>query len=60
MEDPEDGTEAEVEGGKDGNNNSLSSYSIDALNKLLHEVLTDEDYERAAEIRDEIERRKAQ
>lgn len=37
---------------------SLSNYSMDALNKLLDEVLSDEDYERAAEIRDEINRRK--
>ena len=36
---------------------SLSSYSIDALNKMLDEVLANEDYERAAEIRDEINRR---
>ena len=36
---------------------ALSSYSIDALNKLLEEVLTEENYERAAEIRDEIKRR---
>lgn len=37
---------------------SLSSYSVDALNKLLTEVLEDEDYERAAEIRDELNRRR--
>lgn len=36
----------------------LSSYSMTELNQLLTEVLTDEDYERAAEIRDEINRRK--
>ena len=39
---------------------SLSSYSMEALNKLLSEVLSEEDYERAAEIRDEINRRKRQ
>ena len=38
--------------------NSLSNYSIEDLNKMLDEVLSDEDYERAAEIRDEINRRK--
>lgn len=43
---------------KASKDSSLSSYSIDALNKLLDEVLADEDYERAAEIRDEINRRK--
>lgn len=36
---------------------SLSSYSIDDLNKMLSEVLSEENYERAAEIRDEIRRR---
>jgi len=39
---------------------ALSSYSIDALTKMLEEVLGEEDYERAAEIRDEINRRKRQ
>ena len=37
---------------------SLTSYSVDALNKLLEDVLAEEDYEKAAEIRDEINRRK--
>lgn len=36
---------------------SLETYSIDALNNLLEEVLKKEDYEKAAEIRDEIKRR---
>ncbi len=36
---------------------SLSTYSIDALNSLLADVLAEEDYERAAKIRDEISRR---
>lgn len=39
---------------------ALSSYSIEALNKMLDDVLAEEDYERAAEIRDEINRRKSQ
>jgi len=38
---------------------SLASYSEDALKKLLEEVLANEDYERAAQIRDEIARRKS-
>mgnify|MGYP001549175191 CR=1 FL=1 len=38
---------------------ALSSYSVSELHKLLSEVLADEDYERAAEIRDEINRRKS-
>ena len=37
--------------------NSLSSYSIEDLNQMLSEVLAEENYERAAEIRDEIRRR---
>lgn len=37
---------------------SLSSYSLDKLNKMLEDVLAREDYERAAEIRDELKRRK--
>lgn len=39
---------------------SLSSYSVEDLNKMLDEVLDEEDYERAAEIRDEINRRKSE
>lgn len=39
---------------------SLSSYSVEGLQKLLEEALASEDYERAAEIRDEINRRKGQ
>lgn len=37
---------------------ALSTYSVDDLNKLLEEVLAKEDYEQAAKIRDEINRRK--
>lgn len=37
---------------------SLSSYSVEELNKLLDDVLAKEDYEQAAKIRDEINRRK--
>lgn len=36
---------------------SLKGYSIDALNKMLDEVLEREDYEQAAKIRDEMTRR---
>ncbi len=38
---------------------TLSQYSDDDLNQMLDDVLADEDYERAAEIRDEIKRRAA-
>ncbi|MBK8504978.1 MAG: UvrB/UvrC motif-containing protein [Saprospiraceae bacterium] len=35
----------------------LSSYSIDALKTMLDEVLGEENYEKAARIRDEINKR---
>lgn len=38
-------------------NAPLKSYSIDALNKMLDDVLANEDYEKAAKIRDEMTRR---
>ncbi|MBP7273122.1 MAG: UvrB/UvrC motif-containing protein, partial [Saprospiraceae bacterium] len=38
--------------------NSLAQYTIDALNKMLEDVLNEEDYEKAARIRDEINKRK--
>ncbi|NBC09008.1 MAG: hypothetical protein GVY26_17590 [Bacteroidetes bacterium] len=38
---------------------SLSSYSTEELQRMLEEVLNEENYERAAEIRDEIDRRKS-
>lgn len=37
---------------------SLSNMSMDDLARMLEEVLGEEDYERAAEIRDELNRRK--
>lgn len=43
---------------KEGSTASLTSYSIDALQKMLDEVLSEENYERAARIRDEINRRR--
>jgi bifunctional DNase/RNase len=36
---------------------SLKDLSVDKLNKLLEQALSGEDYERAAEIRDELSRR---
>lgn len=36
----------------------LSSYSVEALRKMLEEVLSEENYEKAARIRDEINRRR--
>lgn len=40
--------------------NPLAAYSVEALSRMLEEVLEEENYERAAEIRDEIDRRKEQ
>lgn len=37
---------------------ALSAYTVDELTQMLDEVLGQENYERAAEIRDEINRRK--
>lgn len=37
---------------------ALSSYTVEELNRLLEDVLGKEDYEQAAKIRDEINRRK--
>jgi len=42
---------------KKSKSTALSSYSEEDLTKMLEEVLGDEDYERAAEIRDELKRR---
>lgn len=39
---------------------ALSSFSVDALHKMLEEVLEEENYEKAAIIRDEIDRRKSE
>lgn len=39
---------------------SLNSYSMEELNRMLEEVLGKEDYEQAARIRDEINRRKGE
>jgi bifunctional DNase/RNase len=39
-------------------NETLSELSLDELNKFLAEAVQDEDYEKASQIRDEINRRK--
>lgn len=46
-----------VEVKKKESESSLSTYSTEDLNKMLEEVLTNEDYERAAKIRDELNNR---
>jgi len=38
---------------------SLSSLTVEILHKMLEEVLAEENYEKAAKIRDEIDRRKS-
>ncbi len=38
---------------------SLSSYTVGELNTMLDDVLSEENYEKAAKIRDEIQRRQA-
>lgn len=44
---------------KKADKNNLSNYSINALNKMLNDVLANEDYEKAAKIRDEINKRES-
>lgn len=46
-------------GDDDRQSRGLGSYSIADLDKMLKEVLSEENYERAAQIRDELQRRKA-
>lgn len=43
---------------KEKTSGSFNQYSMDQLNKMLEEVLAEEDYEKAAKIRDEINKRK--
>ena len=38
---------------------SMSSYSVEKLNKMLAKAIEEENYEKASEIRDEINRRKS-
>lgn len=45
---------------KAASGNALSQYSDEDLSTMLNEVLEEEDYERAAEIRDEIKRRESE
>ncbi len=55
LDDPEEGKTKEPSKPK---KKSVKTLSIDELNKKLDEVLSKEDYESAAKIRDEINRRK--
>jgi len=60
LEEAEEGEAVTAEGGgsSTADPKQLSAYSMDDLQKMLEEVLAEENYERAAEIRDEIDRRK--
>lgn len=49
------GTETDIE---EKNPNNFGTYSTEELNLMLEEALADEDYERAARIRDELNNRK--
>ncbi len=55
----EDGsvTSQEPEGGAREADDNLARYNVGELNNMLEEVLINENYERAAEIRDELNRR---
>jgi bifunctional DNase/RNase len=44
---------------KQDDSSTLDSYTVDALETLLSKVLEEENYERAAKIRDEINKRKS-
>jgi len=67
LEDPEEGegeegasvepAEPKRKRKKAGKDTALSQYSEEDLTKMLSDVLSDEDYERAAEIRDELNKR---
>jgi bifunctional DNase/RNase len=58
LEDTGESTPTKEQSPKDKQPKSLSSLSLDKLTNMLEEVLADEDYEKAAEIRDELNRRK--
>lgn len=60
LEEGEEGASAQTDSGEaqsDDKGDALNTYSLEALEKLLENVLTEENYERAAKIRDEINRR---
>lgn len=55
--DEESEDEVDVKPGKD-KQSSLSTYSLESLQNMLLQVLEEENYEKAATIRDEIDKRK--
>jgi bifunctional DNase/RNase len=58
MEDSQDEPGTETSLTKETKTQRLSNMTLDALSKMLEDVLAEEDYERAALIRDELNRRK--
>ncbi len=56
-EDQENNYSSDRDEALQSDNQSLSTYSVDELGQLLQDVLKEEDYEKAAEIRDEINKR---
>ncbi|MFZ2899752.1 MAG: bifunctional nuclease domain-containing protein [Saprospiraceae bacterium] len=58
LEEPEEGVPAPRKAPARKSQSPLTSYSTEELSKMLEEVLGKEDYEQAAKIRDEINRRK--
>ncbi|MCL4145107.1 UNVERIFIED_CONTAM: hypothetical protein GTU68_058175 [Idotea baltica] len=57
LETPDDSPVITEGSGKARKPQGYQSYSTEALNKMLEDVLAEEDYEKAALIRDEINRR---
>jgi bifunctional DNase/RNase len=58
LEENEKEGESESPATKKSTGSQLNSLSLDALEQMLEDVLNEEDYEKAAAIRDEINRRK--
>jgi excinuclease UvrABC helicase subunit UvrB len=59
IEDPQPGESEEVKEDKPKRRRrGYAEYSLDDLNAMLDKVIGEEDYEKAAKIRDEINRRK--
>ena len=57
--DEAEGEEMQMQDISDERSDNLASYTVGELNTMLEDVLSEENYERAAQIRDEIKQRKA-
>lgn len=60
LEEPEEQQKATTKKQGKVKEKALTAYSVEELNQLLDDVLNQENYEKAAEIRDEINRRKSE